>query len=192
MRYGWLFIAIMAAASLSSGSTAAEVYTWTDDNGLVHITDRPPPRGARIRAVVEDKRLVVETVSPGTREQEAVTAAQHQIEDSESAWQKVQSLGEKLNAAKVAYEDAAAAAEAEEAKFSYSAKRRRAPRENVVELQEKAQQAFSYYRQILDAFNKAELVARQTEERTRRVIEEVGKATGEAPRIVEGLPPELQ
>ena len=38
-----IFIALAAASS----AAAAQIYRWTDENGKVHITDTPPPPGAK-------------------------------------------------------------------------------------------------------------------------------------------------
>jgi len=34
---------------LPSFSHSGEIHTWTDKNGVVHITDRPPPKGLDIQ-----------------------------------------------------------------------------------------------------------------------------------------------
>ena len=31
--------------------SAAEIYTWTDKNGNLHITEHPPPKGAKLKEV---------------------------------------------------------------------------------------------------------------------------------------------
>jgi glutaredoxin len=38
-----IFVALAAASS----TAAAQIYRWTDENGKVHITDTPPPPGAK-------------------------------------------------------------------------------------------------------------------------------------------------
>lgn len=40
-------IALSAAATLTSPAGAQQMYRWTDQNGRVHITDTPPPAGAK-------------------------------------------------------------------------------------------------------------------------------------------------
>lgn len=153
---------------------AAEVYTWTDTDGLVHITDRLPPPNTRIQAVVEDLRPHVKMLSPERTQTDAGAVAREQITENQAAWQSVQDLRDKLDAAQAAYEDATAALEAEQAKYAYSAKRRRAPRQSVTELEEAAKTAFAEYRRILDDYHQAELAAREAGQRTRSAIEAVG------------------
>ncbi|MEJ2285809.1 MAG: DUF4124 domain-containing protein [Desulfobacterales bacterium] len=38
---------------IASGSEAARVYVWTDADGRIHITDKPPANGAEVRDVIE-------------------------------------------------------------------------------------------------------------------------------------------
>jgi glutaredoxin len=40
-------IALLLITALASGSSLAQVYRWTDAQGRVHITDTPPPAGAK-------------------------------------------------------------------------------------------------------------------------------------------------
>ena len=42
MRYGWFVLVLCSASPALWG---AEVYRWTDAQGLVHFTDTPPPAG---------------------------------------------------------------------------------------------------------------------------------------------------
>jgi hypothetical protein len=39
---------------------AQKLYTWTDENGVLHITDHPPPRSAQIEDVVTYKERTPE------------------------------------------------------------------------------------------------------------------------------------
>lgn len=38
---------LVLALALASGAASAQIYRWTDEKGNVHITDTPPPPGAR-------------------------------------------------------------------------------------------------------------------------------------------------
>jgi hypothetical protein len=44
-RYIWIVILI---AGIGAGLQAGEIYQWTDENGVQHFTDGPPPPGAQI------------------------------------------------------------------------------------------------------------------------------------------------
>ena len=42
-----LFLTLLAALSLN----AQKLYTWTDENGVVHLADQPPPEIDRVEDV---------------------------------------------------------------------------------------------------------------------------------------------
>ena len=52
------------------GSDAGRIYTWTDDKGVTHITETPPPPNARDRDVIE--------YVPKTKEEEAAIREEQQ------------------------------------------------------------------------------------------------------------------
>jgi glutaredoxin len=39
--------AILAVLAAASSTAAAQIYRWTDENGKLHVTDTPPPVGAK-------------------------------------------------------------------------------------------------------------------------------------------------
>ena len=173
MRKPWMIWLVLTMSLTGAGLWAAEVYTWTDARGLTHITDRPPPPGVQVTAVAKDKRPIVEKISSETAAAAATDKAREQLQENQSAWQTVQDLAKKVSAAQAAYEDAVAAVQEAQAKFAYSAKRRKAPRQAVTDLEEKAQAAFAEYRQLLDAYNAAQLAAREAEQRAQGAIDAV-------------------
>ncbi len=44
-------MAILGASHLN----AQQIYTWTDENGITHITDQAPPKKARVQDVIKYK-----------------------------------------------------------------------------------------------------------------------------------------
>jgi len=62
-----LFALVVAAAACSA--VAQQLYRWTDENGRVHVTDTPPPAGAK------DKRMVKSAGGTGARPAAAVPYA---------------------------------------------------------------------------------------------------------------------
>ncbi|MFH1981665.1 MAG: DUF4124 domain-containing protein [Pseudomonadota bacterium] len=174
MRKPWIILLLLAIGHPGASLSAAEVYTWTDAKGLTHLTDRPPPPGVQVKAVAKDKRPIVEKLSAESQAVAADETAREQIRENQAAWQTAQDLTGKVTAAQAAYEDAVAAVAAERAKFAYSAERRKAPRETVIELEKTAQTAFEEYRKLLDTYNQATLAAREAEQRAQSAIEAVG------------------
>lgn len=188
MKHIWAIFMLLLTVLTVGSAWSGEVYTWTDAQGIVHITDRPPPPGVRVKAVDKDKRPVVETFPSERRPTPAASAAAEKIKESDAALVNLQEMAEKVSEAQAAYESAVEAVEAEKAKYAYSAKRRRAPRQTVIELDEKAKEAFSVYRQLLNEYKQAELEAREADQRANAAIEAVG-ATPPVPPPAGETPP---
>lgn len=47
-----LFIPILACVSVLNGE---ETYTWTDEKGIIHITDKPPPQNVKLKDTIKYK-----------------------------------------------------------------------------------------------------------------------------------------
>ncbi len=181
MKHTRSIILLLVTVLSGGGAWSAEVYTWTDAQGMVHITDRPPPPGVQVKAVDKDKRPVVETFTSERRPTPAASTAAEKIKESDAALVNLQEMAEKVSEAQTAYEAAVEAVEAEQAKYAYSAKRRRAPRQTVIELDETAKAAFSEYRRLLNEYKQAELKAREADQRANAAIEAIGATPPESP-----------
>ena len=48
-----IIICILIVGFLSSGLMAGQVYTWTDENGNLHVTDTPPPAKSKVKDTLE-------------------------------------------------------------------------------------------------------------------------------------------
>ena len=63
-------IVLLGAVSLifqsASGLWAGSIYTWTDKNGAVHITETPPPPGAAVEDVMSSPPESPDPVPPGS------------------------------------------------------------------------------------------------------------------------------
>jgi len=53
MKFFEIIICILLVGFLSSGLIAGEVYTWTDENGNLHVTDTPPPPKSKVKDTLE-------------------------------------------------------------------------------------------------------------------------------------------
>jgi nucleotide-binding universal stress UspA family protein len=92
-------IVFLGAVSLifqsASGLLAGSIYTWTDKNGAVHITETPPPPGAAVEDEMSNPPESPAPVPPGppqsigNREvQQAEQQARQAQEQLEAAKQK--------------------------------------------------------------------------------------------------------
>ncbi len=53
MKFLPIIIGILLAGVFSSGLIAGQVYTWTDENGNLHVTDTPPPPKSKVKDTLE-------------------------------------------------------------------------------------------------------------------------------------------
>ena len=53
MKFLMILAGILLVGFLSSGLLAGQVYTWTDENGNLHVTDTPPPPKSRVKDTLE-------------------------------------------------------------------------------------------------------------------------------------------
>jgi hypothetical protein len=52
MKYFLIGVVIAGLFAASADLRAAEVYTWTDENGNLHITQEPPPKKAKLKDTI--------------------------------------------------------------------------------------------------------------------------------------------
>ena len=62
---------LVALGVLAAGAAFAEAYTWTDDEGVVHYSDRPQPGAKQIELPEQNVRRPAPTVRRGTTGDEA-------------------------------------------------------------------------------------------------------------------------
>ncbi len=53
MKFLPIIICILLVGVFSSGLIAGQVYTWTDENGNLHVTDTPPPPKSKVKDTLE-------------------------------------------------------------------------------------------------------------------------------------------
>jgi len=49
MKYFYIWVVIAGLLAASADLRAAEVYTWTDENGNLHITQDPPHKRPHLK-----------------------------------------------------------------------------------------------------------------------------------------------
>ena len=93
---GTIIIFFFATTGLLS---ADKVYTWTDKDGNVHITDQPPPEGANVREVTTYKPQSEEEVMENQRQQQVRENAvdrKRKLEEAQDAELKAQKAAEEV------------------------------------------------------------------------------------------------
>ena len=70
MKLFRLGIIIIFFFATSGPLSADKVYTWTDKDGNLHITDQPPPEGASVRNVIKYKPQSEKEVLENDRQQQ--------------------------------------------------------------------------------------------------------------------------
>ncbi|RPI98301.1 MAG: DUF4124 domain-containing protein [Desulfobacteraceae bacterium] len=92
------FIVLLGAATLvfqsASGLLAGSIYTWTDKNGAVHITESPPPPGAAVEDALSNPPETTAPVQPGSPPQ---SIGNWEVQQAE---QQARQAQEQLEAAK--------------------------------------------------------------------------------------------
>jgi hypothetical protein len=93
------FIVLLGAATLVFQSASdlwpGSIYTWTDKNGAVHITETPPPPGAAVEDAMSNPPETPAPVQPGPPPQSIGDREVQQAEqDAASAQQQVQGAQE--------------------------------------------------------------------------------------------------
>ena len=87
---GTVTLIFQSASALWSGS----IYTWTDKNGAVHITETPPPPGAAVEDVLSNPP---ESPAPVQSDQPPQSIGNWEVQQAE---QQARQAQEQLEAAK--------------------------------------------------------------------------------------------
>lgn len=96
-----LTIAMLIAASSVSAAKKSKFYKWTDENGVVHYTQEPPPEQ------VQADELTVQDLGPASID----TAAEEDASDDESESSSIDSVNDRLAAEAEKFREQAAVLE---------------------------------------------------------------------------------
>ena len=76
MKYFFIGVVIAGLFVAFADLRAAEVYTWTDENGNLHITQDPPPKKAKLKdTVIYEPQSAAKILENERRQKEASEAA---------------------------------------------------------------------------------------------------------------------
>jgi len=86
VKFTILTIVCLMAISAAPHLYAQQIYTWTDENGVTHITDQPPPQQTTVENVIKYKEktpqeqaaidLEIEKLRQSNERQDKIDAAQ--------------------------------------------------------------------------------------------------------------------
>ncbi len=82
MKFTILSIVFLIAISAAPHLYAQQIYTWTDENGVMHITDQPPPQ----QVIVED---VTKYKEKTPQEQDAIEREIEKLRQSNERQDKI-------------------------------------------------------------------------------------------------------
>ena len=152
--------------------SADKVYTWTDKDGNVHITNQPPPEGANVRDVIKYKPQSEKEVQEIQRQQQMRENAEdrkrkkRKLEDAQNAERKAQKAAEE---AKITRGKADAAVKDANQYIDTHDRNQYMRRAHKYEMKNKASEAEA----AVDQANAAAEKARKAEEKAKRAEEEL-------------------
>jgi hypothetical protein len=87
MKYFLTGIWIISSFFMTAALTADTVYTWTDENGNLHITQDPPPKEAKLKETMDHQPPPVKAGLESERRKEIGTEAEHKKQKPDEAQQ---------------------------------------------------------------------------------------------------------
>ena len=149
--------------------SADKVYTWTDKDGNLHITDQPPPEGAKVDNVIKYKPQSEKEVLEIQRQQqmrENAVDRKQKLEEAQNAELKAQKAAEE---AKIARAKADAAVKDAKEYIDTHDRNQYMRRAHKYEMKKKGAEADA----AVDQANAAAEKARKAEEKAKRAEEEL-------------------
>jgi len=149
--------------------SADKVYTWTDKDGNVHITDQPPPEGANVSNVTTYKPQSEKEVLKNKRQQQMRENAEdrkRKLEEAQNAELKAQKAAEE---AKITRGEAGAAVKDANDYIDTHDRNQYMRRAHKYEMKKKAGEAEA----AVDQANAAAEKVRKAEEKAKRSEEEL-------------------
>ena len=83
MKLFWIIVFALLIAAFTAPLNAQKLYTWSDEDGVLHITDQPPPKNVRIKNVMPYREKTPQELEQIQREREK---SQQELEQAEKRW----------------------------------------------------------------------------------------------------------
>ena len=149
---------------------AQKLYTWTDENGVLHITEQPPPKSAKVENVMTYRKKTPEELAAIERRKEKIRREferQEQLDQGQKAGLKAKQDEELAKKAKEKAEKEYNYNKEYIKRLSSTKRKRRQFRKKIERLKKETEQSFD---EAKSAAEKAE-EARQSAEKARLTSE---------------------
>ena len=165
-------LAIIFTFVLTFNVDAGQVYTWTDEHGNLHITNSPPPKNAKIKAVLPYQQKTDDEI-----QSEKQLQKKENLEDLKAAQdQQIEEAKRKARQADERAKEAVARAEQITRDNNDYIKRLGSTREKRKQFKKKMQRLKQEAELAQDVANNAIEEARQAAEAVQKLEEEIAKA----------------
>lgn len=168
-----LFIFVLLCLLPAIGSSAGEIYMWTDEKGVTHISETPPPANAKDREVIK--------YVPKTRTEEAAIRDERQqarrleqkeraADEAKEARRKAQEARAKAIELKAAADQLFQQSEAFKTKTSNTIRRWQKNKATRLKLEQEAAEAQKRAMAAAEEANRLEKLAAEAEERLKEML----------------------
>ena len=189
-----LFLIIAITCICSTSAAAGKIYTWTDENGISHISEKPPPSNEKIQDVIE--------YTPRTADEDSQTHEQRQqfIEQSnvqadiDRAIRQAKTTRRRADEARAKADQARAEADAAfqrseefKMKVSNTVRRWQVNKATRKKLEAEAAEAYQKAQQAVQEADKLEKLAQEANNTAEELMNRQKKAASEKPVSSRGI-----
>ena len=178
---GAILILFLARPDLN----AETIYKWTDANGVVHISNLPPPKEVKIQEVMRFKKETAKEIREYQHLQEKKSQErfkQQKIKDAQESKIRAQKAKLKAEEAKVHAEQAILKAQESVEKYNVRKKKiRKKHRKKVSKLIEEAKEAEAQASKLIEEAQEAENKTNKAVTKANQVEKEAVEADGQSP-----------
>lgn len=170
MKFFSIVLGILVFGLMVLNSGAGQVYTWTDKNGNLHITDTPPPKNGTLKEVTPYREQTDQEIQETQQLQQEKQAARLKKEEQEQQIEEARRRAREADArAKQAVENAQKITSENDAyirRLGSTQEKRKKFGKRIQRLKEQTEAAQADARQAVEQ-------ARQAEEESRKIEEQV-------------------
>ena len=194
MKLLTLFLVIAITCICSISAAAGKIYTWTDENGISHISEKPPPSNEKIDDVIEyTPRTTDEDRQTQEQRQQFIEQSNVQVEISQ-AERRAKRTRRRADEARAKAERAQAEADAafqrsEEFKMKVSNTVRRWQKNKATrkKLEAEAATAYQNAQKAIQEADKMEKLAQEANSAAEEILNRQKKAASENPVSNRGI-----